>query len=125
MRKVFIGVLVSGFIITACSKTNEVAEGGNTPGTDGSCDTVNMKYATDVKPILEANCYGCHGHGSAEGGVSLETYTGVKLQADRSNLIGAITHASGYPPMPQGGAKLSDCNINKIKAWIARGTLNN
>ena len=133
MKKVFFSLIAVAIacstIIVSCSKSNE--QDVTNPGTGGgggggtSCDTVNMKYATDVLPILQSSCYSCHGNGNVSGGVSLGSYASVKTQADNGNLVGVITHAAGYPAMPQGGAKLSDCNINKIKAWIARGALNN
>ena len=30
-------------------------------------------------------------------------------------------HEDGFVNMPFGGAKLSDCNISKMEAWIADG----
>lgn len=126
MKKIIISLAVTAFVITACSKTNEVAENeNNNGGNPATCDTVDMKYSTDVLPILQANCYGCHGNGQATSGVNFDTYDGVKKQADNSNLIGVITHANGYPAMPLGQPKLSDCDINKIKDWVARGAQNN
>ncbi|HRN56056.1 MAG TPA: cytochrome c [Agriterribacter sp.] len=85
------------------------------------CDTVGMKYSRDILPIITANCYSCHANGIVNGDVSLDGYANLKTQADNGNLIGVITHANGYPPMPGNGGKLSDCEINKIKAWIAGG----
>jgi hypothetical protein len=116
--------LITGSIvlIIGCSKTSEDKLASPDPPT---CDTVNMMYSTDIKPILQANCYSCHSSGNAEGGVTLDSYESVKNVADNGNLIGVITHAAGYPPMPQGGAKLSDCDINKIKDWINNGASNN
>jgi hypothetical protein len=58
-------------------------------------------------------------------GVKLEDYADVKEHADHGDLMGTITHAAGFPAMPQGGTKLSDCNINKIRAWINRGAEDN
>ncbi|HRQ50449.1 MAG TPA: cytochrome c [Agriterribacter sp.] len=85
------------------------------------CDTVGMKYSRDILPIITANCYSCHANGIVNGDVSLDGYANLKIQAGNGNLIGVITHANGYPPMPDNGGKLSDCEINKIKAWIAGG----
>lgn len=117
---------VTAFVLTACSKTNEVAENPNENGGGTvTCDTVNMTYSADIKPILQANCYGCHGNGAATAGISLDSYSGVEKQAKNSNLVGVITHSSGYPAMPLGKPKLSDCDINKIKDWVARGAQNN
>lgn len=130
-RYYFLPVVAIGMMLFACSKSSDVPDntGGsnNTPGgsNPGSCDTVNMKYVANVQPILQANCYSCHGNGQANGGVTLDNYAGVKAVADNGKLIGVITHAPGFPPMPKGGAKLSDCNINKIRSWINRGAQNN
>jgi len=44
---------------------------------------------------------------------------------DNGKLLGAVTHASGYSPMPKNQAQLSDCNIQKITNWINKGALNN
>jgi len=112
-------------MVSSCSKSNEADLAADTTGTGGGCDTVNMKYATNVQPIISNYCYGCHGNGLTNGGISLDSYAKLKAQVDNGNLIGVITHAGGYPAMPEGGAKLSDCNINIIKDWINRGTQNN
>lgn len=85
------------------------------------CDTVGIKYGADILPIITANCYSCHANGIVNGDVSLDGYANLKAQADNGNLTGVITHANGYPPMPDNGGKLSDCEINKIKAWIRGG----
>ncbi len=128
MKKIFVCLSLISIALISCSKSNEVTESGSSPGTGGNpgdCDTVNMKYAANIQPIIQANCYGCHGNGQATNGVSLDSYSKLKARADNGQLIGVITHASGFPPMPYGKAKLSDCDINKIKAWIAQGTLDN
>lgn len=119
----FIMILFCGMMV-ACSKENEQNLTG-TVITPPTCDTINMQLTANVTPIFRANCYGCHGNGSGMGGVRLDVYTNLKVWATGGNLLGAITHAAGYSPMPQGGAKLSDCDINKIRAWINRGALNN
>lgn len=116
-------LFLSFILFFSCSKSNEedLTEnpGGNT------CVTANMRYSTHIQPILQSNCYGCHGNGQVNGGVTLDSHAGVKAVADNGRLVGAITHASGFSPMPQGAAKLSECNINRIKAWIQDGAPNN
>ena len=39
--------------------------------------------------------------------------------------MGAINHLNGYAAMPQGGGKLTDCEISKLQKWIDNGKLNN
>lgn len=87
-----------------------------------SCDTLNMTYNSDIKPILDNNCISCHIASNPSGGVILDTYNQVKIVADNGKLWGSVNHQSGYSPMPQGGAKLGDCDLNKIKAWINDGS---
>ena len=112
-------------IALSCSKKSEDII--TPPPAGGSCDTVNMKYAANVTPILQANCYSCHGTSSNGGsnGIILEGYSNLKIKADNGQLIGVIAHADGFSAMPQGRAKLSDCNINIIRSWINNGTKNN
>jgi mono/diheme cytochrome c family protein len=86
-----------------------------------------MKYMVDVVPILQQNCYRCHGASTNSGssGIVLEGHGNLKPYAESGTLIGVITHAEGFAPMPGDGGKLSDCNINKIRSWIANGMQNN
>jgi uncharacterized membrane protein len=114
-------------IALSCSKKSEDAL-TKPPGSGGStCDTVNMKYTANVVPILTGNCYSCHSvaNNSGSQNIILEGYNNLKAKADKGALIGAITHADGFPAMPKGFPKLSDCNINIIRSWINNGTQNN
>jgi hypothetical protein len=128
MKRFFFCLSLSALaILVSCSKDNET-DVDNNPGTGGTngCDTTSMTFSANVKPILETNCYGCHSNANFSiSGVKLEDHADVKLRAEAGSLLGTISHATGYPPMPQGGAKLSACNINKIRAWINQGALNN
>lgn len=110
-------------IITSCTKQNEeeLQPKVNQP----LCDTLNMMYTKDVLPIITSNCYSCHGNGNTEGGMNLDGYVRLKRQVDNNVLINVIKHSPGYAQMPQGQPKLSQCDINKIEAWINRGALNN
>lgn len=121
----FLGVLVAvGYFVAGCSKASEDLL---KPSAPVACDTTDMQYARDILPILQANCYSCHGNGSTggSGGISLDGYDKLKVWADNGILEGNITHANGYVPMPYNAAKLPDCEINKIIAWINSGALNN
>lgn len=104
----------------SCSKDSEDQQ---TP--PPTCNTQDMKFAANVLPIISSNCYACHGNGATTAGVNLDGYANVKALVDNGKLVGVITHASGFPPMPYNKPKLSDCDINKIKAWIAGGASNN
>lgn len=90
-----------------------------------TCDTSIYTYTGAVSVILGGHCVSCHTGINGGGGVDLSTYTGVRTVALNGRLVGAITHAAGYSPMPQGAPMLSDCNITQIEKWVATGAANN
>ena len=91
-----------------------------------SCpDTLNVSYVARIAPLLRANCFSCHGNGSALGSVSLESYDKVKALAESGRLLGSISHAAGFAAMPLGADKLDDCSIEAVRVWIEEGTKNN
>ena len=93
---------------------------------ESSCaDTLNISFASRVAPLLRANCFSCHGNGSTDGNVSLDSYDEVKAVAASGRLLGSISHAAGFAAMPEGGDKLDDCSINTVRRWIAEGAEDN
>ncbi|HTE10408.1 MAG TPA: hypothetical protein VK645_05545 [Chitinophagaceae bacterium] len=82
----------------------------------------NISYTTDIAPIIEANCAGCHSAASLTSGILLDNYDGLKYYAQNGYLYGDISHAPGFRPMPDGEAKLNNCIIATIKKWIDTGT---
>lgn len=109
--------------ITGCYKDNEEEL---YPGSGGACDITGVTYSTTVVPLLQNNgCTGCHSGGAPSGGIALNTYAAVKGAVTGGKLYGAISHAAGFSPMPKNGSKMNACDINKIKAWIDAGALNN
>ena len=107
-------------LASACYYDNEASLYG-----EAICSDEEPTYAATVVPILNRNCMSCHSQAVAEGGVVLETYSGVNQQAENGKLLGAITHASGFSPMPKNAPQLRECDINAIRAWIDSGAINN
>ena len=95
------------------------------PQEQNGCVTGEVSYALTVQPILQQKCYTCHAISFHEAGVIMEGYANVKSQATSGRLLGAISHAPGFHPMPKNGAKLPDCDIVKIKKWIEAGAKDN
>lgn len=95
------------------------------PSDGSTCDTATVTYTATIQPILSQNCLSCHSTASAQGNVVLEGYNLLKVYVDDGSFLGAVSHGSGYSPMPKGGNKLSDCKISQIQTWIAAGAPNN
>lgn len=89
------------------------------------CDTSNVTYSSTVTPILATYCNSCHNPNFPSDGVIVSTYAGLKEVVNDGRFWGSINHEAGYDPMPQGGDKLPDCDLQKIRKWIDDGALNN
>ncbi|MGE5356599.1 MAG: c-type cytochrome [Deltaproteobacteria bacterium] len=90
---------------------------------DMVCDTLSVSFSKDLAPLFAANCNSCHSGSSAAEGLKTDSYAAVKAEFTR--ILGSVEHKSGYSKMPQGGSKLSDCNIAKLKRWNTLGKPDN
>jgi hypothetical protein len=92
-----------------------------------ACDTTNVTFSGSVQPILQDHCYGCHSNTTASGSATfaLEDIGDVVAHVDR--LVGAISHQSGFSPIPSplGTPKIDDCSIRVIGIWVTAGTPDN
>ena len=112
--------------IQSCYTDNEEELYGTSTTT---CDTTAGKFATNVQPLMNAQCAtaGCHNASSAAAGANLSSYTSIKsyITNQKDFFIGSIKHTSGFNAMPKGGSKMATCDIAKIESWINAGMLNN
>ncbi len=97
----------------------------NTTNCGTSCDSTRFAYAANIQPILQNHCTGCHSGTAPASGLDLTTYQSVKNIAQNGLFINVVMQTPGFPPMPKGAAKLSDCKISQIRKWIQAGAPNN
>jgi hypothetical protein len=96
-----------------------------------TCDTTNVSYSIDIINILDASCQGCHKGSGSSSGINLYDYATIKsLALDGKyvygSLVSSVSYQGGNPnPMPQGGNKLPECDINKLRAWANLGAPDN
>lgn len=102
-----------------------IEQGARNNYCNAACDTNSYTFSTSIQPLISTNCEGCHNVTLASGGVRLDNFTSVKAVADDGRLFGVISHQTGYPAMPQGGNKLSECSITQVKKWIDSGAPDN
>ena len=122
MKKPIILLMMGMIAVSSCYRdVEELLYPAN-----GNCNTNGVTFSATVVSLLQNNgCLGCHSGAAPSGNISLEGYNNVRVVAQNGKLFGAINHSPGFSAMPQGGNKMSTCNINKIKAWIDDGFLNN
>ncbi|MCA9057709.1 MAG: DUF1549 domain-containing protein, partial [Planctomycetaceae bacterium] len=89
-------------------------------------------YLQQIKPILKARCYACHGALKQEAGLRLDTSLSVRRggsggtvtgdgNPDASSLIERITAADQSIRMPPEGEPLSAEEIEELRQWIQSG----
>jgi hypothetical protein len=105
---------------------NWIAQGAqNNVCTSTECDTTNVTYMASILPLVTNKCVGCHSGKTPSGNLNFSAFEGLQIAALDGRLMGAITHANGFEPMPQGGNKLSECEIQMIGIWIEDNAPNN
>ncbi len=88
-----------------------------------------VSYIQDIKPILKARCYSCHGSMKQKGGLRLDTFATLKaggksgppLGVSHSLLLAKVTIADESERMPQESSPLSKEEIEKLRQWLAEG----
>ncbi len=91
-----------------------------------------IDYARDVKPILEARCYGCHGPKRHKADLRLDSARWIRKGGDggavivpgssaNSLLIARVSGAEEESRMPPAGEPLSPEQIALLRAWIDAG----
>lgn len=120
---VFICLTICLFVSCTYEKANEVKPVN--PDIIAFCDTsATISYSAQIAPIISSRCISCH---TATDQTKLYDYTHVKANAlaTSGSLYGAITADGTAIPMPPNTARLSSCDITKIKKWIDSGTPDN
>jgi putative effector of murein hydrolase len=114
MKKIALGLALSFSclaLFTFCNKKTE--DTTTTPVTE-------VSFSKEITPIFVKNCMLCH-----VGAKPLLTdYTQVKSAADKGTLVGTISHASGFKPMPP-TSMMTTAEIDLVKKWVSQGAKNN
>jgi mono/diheme cytochrome c family protein len=91
-----------------------------------------IDFAREVKPIFEASCIKCHGHGRSRGGFQIDSRETLLKGSDSGAVIIPGKSAESYlvqlvsaldpdNVMPQKGSKLTAEQVGILRAWIDQG----
>lgn len=92
-----------------------------------------VSYYSQVRPIFQAHCHGCHQPAKANGEYVMTVFARLvaggesevaaiqRGEPDDSYLLDLITPTDGEAEMPQGKKPLSVSDIDLIRQWIAQG----
>lgn len=114
--------MICSLMIVLASCYNDKADKLYVSPTTTTCDTTTVTYSGSIQNIMTHNCAisGCHDGSNALARYNLTSYNGV-VQSISHGLLDAINRNGSVVPMPQTGAKLSDCDITKITTWVNDG----
>ncbi|MFV1885546.1 MAG: hypothetical protein ACMZ7B_13735 [Balneola sp.] len=131
MKKIFIPFLLILFLSTTNCLNNVEDNTGS--------DQADVSFAADIQPIMQNSCNNCHSAGQS--GFNSSSYAAIMASVSPSNryngtyVIAGNADASPLTDKlsinPQFGSRmplgssLSGDDIEKIRAWINEGALNN
>src|ERR1041385_8546716 len=96
-------------------------------------DSTKVSYYRQIRPILQANCQGCHQPAKKKGGYIMTDFKlllaggdneGAAItpgHSDKSSILKMITPQDGEVRMPKGKTPLLDSEVALIKTWIEQG----
>jgi mono/diheme cytochrome c family protein len=128
--RLLISVCAIGLIWAGATHTlaGLIDEPDRPPGVSRSVD-----YARDIRPILEARCYACHGPKKQKAGLRLDEKAaafrggsdGVEAirsgHASESELIRRVGSHDPEERMPPEGDRLTSDQVGILRAWIDQG----
>lgn len=82
-----------------------------------------VTYDAVISPIFDAHCRECHASNKAAtlgGGIDLGDYQNVD-RYPAASLLASIKQLPTADPMPKGRARIPECDIRRIEAWMAAG----
>lgn len=97
-----------------------------TPGAD-------VDFATDIHPILERHCVGCHGPEMVAGGLRLDShehaqeggFTGLPVLGgtlETNELLRRVSSEDATYRMPKGLPGLTAEEVSRVREWVGHGT---
>ncbi len=102
-----------------------INQGANNTDCGAPCDSTASSFATDIFPLLQNYCVGCHNPARSDGGIDISTHSNIMPYVENGSLIGSMKHDPFYAIMPPSGSILSACRIAQVQKWIDEGALDN
>ena len=101
-------------------------------GSQSDNTETTVSFSSDVAPILNQRCIGCHGNGQPSAGLDLSTYEGVMAGAKGREVVVPgnpsksllVTNVKSGK-MPRNGAKLTAEQITILNDWVSEGAPDN
>ncbi len=128
MTKTKFNILLLAFLISGIAFNSCVKDTGQipVPPSISLCDSLNVTYTSDIKPILISNCAvpTCHVPAGTGPG-DYNDYATVKAAVDMGVFKQRVIVTKDMPPPPPPVFPLPDSTLQKINCWLDDGAPNN
>ena len=91
-----------------------------------------VSFATDILPIIQSRCIGCHGGDRTEEGLDLKAHASILAGSDNGPVIipgdaanSLLVEMVATQKMPKRGPKLTPPQVQLITDWVNQGALDN
>ena len=95
--------------------------------------SAKVSYYSQIRPILQANCQGCHQPAKSKGGYVMTDFKKLLAGGDtegaaivpkhpeQSSILKMVTPQDGEVQMPKGKPPLGETEVALIRSWIQQG----
>jgi WD40 repeat protein len=128
-----LGVGLFGCLLLAALFTNRGLGAEKMAMAETTPSSGKISYYHDIRPILQANCQGCHQPAKAKGSYVMTNFKGllaggetegaavVPQHPDKSSILKMVTPQKGEARMPKGKTPLAETEVSLITSWIEQG----
>src|SRR2546427_8031653 len=119
-----LGLAFAGIISGASAAESKAVEAKPAP---------KVSYYREIRPILQANCQGCHQPAKTKGGYMMTEFKRLLAGGDnegvgiapghpeKSAILKMVTPQDGEVRMPKGKTPLMETEVTLINSWIQQG----
>ena len=102
------------------------------PATQPAVQGATVSFASDILPIIESRCIGCHGRDRIEEGLDLKTHASLMAGSDNGPVVtpgdaanSLLVEMVATQKMPKRGPKLTPPQVQLITDWVNQVALDN
>jgi len=97
-----------------------------------SPEGATVSFASDIFPLFESRCIGCHGGERTQEGLDLKTHASLMTGSENGPVVtpgdaanSLLVEMVATQKMPKRGPKLTPAQVQLITDWVSQGALDN
>lgn len=117
---------------TDTSAPTEPAAATEAPATEAAAGGATVSFASDILPLFESRCIGCHGGERTQEGLDLKTHASLMTGSSNGAVVtpgdaanSLLVELVATQKMPKRGPKLTPDQVQLITDWVNQGALDN